>query len=135
MTLANLVGLKNTVAQIVAENDTALAVGSGSLKVLATPKMLALIEKAAADLVEKNLPRELTSVGISLDVKHIAPTPIGLNIRAEVEVVEMDGRKIIFEVAAFDDVEKIGTGRHERFVVEREKFQSKADKKVVDKTR
>ncbi len=135
MTLANLVGLKNTVAQIVAENDTALAVGSGSLKVLATPKMLALIEKAAADLVEKNLPRELTSVGISLDVKHIAPTPIGLNIRAEVEVVEMDGRKIIFEVAAFDDVEKIGTGRHERFVVEREKFQSKADKKIVDKTR
>ncbi len=135
MTLANLVGLKNTVAQIVTENDTALAVGSGSLKVLATPKMLALIEKAAADLVEKNLPRELTSVGISLDVKHIAPTPIGLKIRAEVEIVEMDGRKIIFDVAAFDEVEKIGSGRHERFIVEREKFQRKADKKVVDKTR
>ncbi len=123
------IGLKNTVAQIVSENDTALTVGSGSLKVLATPKMLALIEKAAADLAEKNLPPEFTSVGISINVSHIAPTPVGLEIRAEAELIEMDGRKLIFEVAAYDSVEKIGFGRHERFIVDREKFQAKADKK------
>ena len=123
------VGLKNSVAQIVTESDTALAVGSGSLKVLATPKMLALIEKAAADLVEENLPEEWTSVGISLNVAHTAPTPVGMQIRAEAELVELDGRKIIFEVAAFDECGEIGRGRHERFIVNREKFQLKADAK------
>lgn len=129
------IGLKNSVAQGVGENDTALAVGSGSLKVLATPKMLALMEKAAADLVEENLPAEFTSVGISLDVKHTAPTPIGMNVRAEVELIEIDGRKLIFSVAAFDDAGEIGSGRHERFIVDRAKFQSKADaKKLVDKS-
>ena len=127
------IGLKNTVAQIVLENDTALAVGSGSLKVLATPKMLALMEKAAADLVEKNLPNEITSVGTSINVSHIAPTPVGLEIRAEAELIEIEGRKLIFEVEAYDSVEKIGFGRHERFIVDRKKFQTKADKKVVDK--
>ena len=124
------VGQKKSIARIVAEKDTALAVGSGSLKVLATPVMLALIEQAAAELVEENLPAELTSVGISINVKHVAPTPVGMTIRAEAEVVEIDGRKIIFEVAAYDDGGEIGTGRHERFIVEREKFQSKADRKI-----
>ena len=124
------VGQKKSIARIVAEKDTALAVGSGSLKVLATPVMLALIEQAAAELVEENLPAELTSVGISVNVKHTAPTPVGMTIRAEAEVVEIDGRKIIFEVAAYDDDGEIGTGRHERFIVEREKFQSKADRKI-----
>ncbi len=135
MNFENLrIGLKNSVAQIVAAEDTALAVGSGSLKVLATPKMLALIEKAAADLVEANLPENLTSVGISLNVQHTAPTPVGMEIRADAEIVAIDGRKIIFDVAAYDDAGEIGTGRHERFIVDRAKFQAKADKKIVDKT-
>ena len=123
------VGLEKSVSMVVTESDTALAVGSGSLKVLATPKMLALIEKAAADLVEENLPEEWTSVGISLNVAHTAPTPVGMQIRAEAELVELDGRKIIFEVAAFDECGEIGCGRHERFIVNREKFQLKADAK------
>ena len=123
------VGLEKSVSMVVTESDTALAVGSGSLKVLATPKMLALIEKAAADLVEENLPEEWTSVGISLNVAHTAPTPVGMQIRAEAELVELDGRKIIFEVAAFDECGEIGRGRHERFIVNREKFQLKADAK------
>lgn len=122
-------GLKNSVASVVAEGDTALAVGSGSLRVLATPKMLALMEKAAADLVEANLAAESTSVGISLDVKHTAPTPVGMAIRAEATILELDGRKITFEVVAYDDAGEIGRGRHERFIVNREKFQAKADKK------
>lgn len=128
------IGLKKSLAQVVTENDTALAVGSGSLKVLATPKVIALIEKAAADLVEENLSPEMTSVGISVNVEHTAPTPVGMKISAEVEIVEVAGRKIIFEVAAFDDGGEIARGRHERFIVNREKFQTKADSKIsVDK--
>ena len=123
------VGLKKSLAQVVAENDTALAVGSGSLKVLATPKLIALVEKAAAELVEENLSQELTSVGISVNFEHTAPTPVGMKIFAEVEVAEVDGRKIIFKVTAADEVSEIGHGQHERFIVNREKFQTKAESK------
>ena len=123
------VGLKKSLAQVVAENDTALAVGSGSLKVLATPKLIALVEKAAAELVEKNLSSELTSVGISVNIEHTAPTPVGMKIFAEVEIAEVDGRKIIFKVTAADEVGEIGHGQHERFIVNREKFQTKANSK------
>ena len=123
------IGLKNSVAHVVTEIDTAVAVGSGSLKVLATPKLIALIEKAAAELVEKNLSEEMTSVGTLVNIEHTAPTPVGMKISAEVEISEIDGRKIIFKVSAFDEVGEIGHGRHERFIVNREKFQSKADSK------
>ena len=92
--------------------------------------MIRLIERAAAELVEKNLPPESTSVGISINIKHTAPTPIGMNVRAEVEIISVDGRKIIFDVAAFDGRGEIGRGTHERFIVDREKFQSKADAKL-----
>ncbi len=124
------IGLKNSVAQVVSEIDTAVAVGSGSLKVLATPKLIALVEKAAADLVEKNLSPEMTSVGTLVNFEHTAPTPVGMKISAEVEISEIDGRKIIFKVAAFDEVGEIGRGRHERFIVNREKFQIKANNKI-----
>ena len=124
-------GLKNSVAQVVSQNDTALAVGSGSLKVLATPKLIALVEKAAADLVEKILPQEFTSVGTLVNFEHTAPTPISLKFWAEVEISEIDGRKIIFTVSAFDERGEIGRGRHERFIVNREKFQLKANSKVI----
>jgi predicted thioesterase len=124
------IGLKNSVAQVVTEIDTAVAVGSGSLKVLATPKLIALVEKAAADLVEKNLSPEMTSVGTLVNFEHTAPTPVGMKISAEVEISEIDGRKIIFKVAAFDEVGEIGRGRHERFIVNREKFQTKANNKI-----
>ena len=123
------IGLKNSAESVVTENDTALSVGSGSLKVLATPRMIALIEKAASDLVDKNLPPEYTSVGTLLNIKHTAPTPVGMKFFATVEVVGIDGRKIIFEVIAKDERGEIGRGSHERFIVEREKFQAKANSK------
>ena len=123
------IGLKNSVAQVVTEIDTAVAVGSGSLKVLATPKIIALIEKAAAELAEKNLSPEMTSVGTLVNFEHTAPTPVGMKISAEVEIIEIAGRKIIFKVAVFDEVGEIGHGTHERFIVNREKFQNKADNK------
>jgi len=121
------VGLKNSAESIVAEEDTALAVGSGSLKVLATPKLISLIEKAAANLVEENLPAEYTSVGTLLNVKHTAPSPVGMKYFAEVLINEVDGRRIVFEVVAKDRGGEIGRGIHERFIVNREKFKAKAD--------
>ncbi|MCR5833202.1 MAG: thioesterase family protein [Selenomonadaceae bacterium] len=129
MSYEKLIGMTNIVEDTVTEKNTAVTLGSGSLKVLATPAMICLIERAAADLVEKNLPQELTSVGISLDVQHTAPTPIGMKIRAEVKITAVDGRKIIFDVAAYDERGEIGRGNHQRFIVDREKFQGKANDK------
>ena len=126
----NLIGLTNTAEDLVTAENTALALGSGSLKVFATPAMIRLIEIAAAELVEKNLPPELTSVGISLDIKHTAPTPLNLKVRADVKIILVDGRKVTFDVATFDERGEIGSGTHERFIVDRKKFQSKADAKI-----
>ena len=130
MDYEKLQGLINTAETSVTKENTALALGSGSLKVFATPAMIRLIEVAAAELVDKNLPPEMTSVGTLLNVKHTAPTPLGMKVRAEVKIISVDGRKIIFEVAAFDERGEIGRGSHERFIVNREKFQAKADAKI-----
>ena len=124
------VGMKNTVESTSTEETTALNMKSGSLKVLATPAMMCLMEQAAAELVEKNLPADLTSVGISISVAHKAPTPIGLTVKAEAIITNIDGRKISFDVKAFDGVDEIGSGTHERFIVNKEKFQSKANSKL-----
>lgn len=124
------VGAKNFVEAIVIESDTALAMGSGSLKVLATPKLICLVEEVAANLAEKSLPVEFTSVGTNINVNHTAPTPIGAKVHVEVELAEIDRRKLIFKIVASDDVGKILDGTHERFIVEREKFQAKANSKV-----
>ena len=124
------IGLQNEVDGLSTEETSAIAMKSGSLKVLATPSMIALMERAASELVDNCLPPEQTSVGISLNVKHTAATPIGLKLRAEAIVSSIDGRKLGFEVRAFDERGEIGNGTHERFIVNREKFQSKADRKV-----
>lgn len=132
MNFENLkVGEKNSVELVVTESDTALAMKSGSLKVLATPKLICLVEEAAANLAEKFLPAEYTSVGISVDVKHTAPTPVGLKVRVEVELIEVDGRKLTYDVSASDAEGEVLSGRHDRFIVNREKFQSKANMKAV----
>ena len=130
MIYENLIGLTGAAEDSVTAENTALAVGSGSLKVLATPAMICLVERAAAALVEKNLPPESTSVGIAINIKHTAPSPIGMNIRAEIKIVAVDGRKVIFDVAAFDERGEIGRGSHERFIVDRKNFQTKADAKL-----
>ena len=124
------VGMKNTVESTSTEETTALNMKSGSLKVLATPAMMCLMEQAAAELVEKNLPDDLTSVGISINVAHKAPTPVGLNVKSEAIITNIDGRKIIFDVKAFDGIDEIGIGTHERFIVNKEKFQAKANSKL-----
>ena len=123
------VGMKNEAAEKVSGENTALAMGSGSLPVYATPAMACLMEKAASELAEKSLPEGWTSVGIALRLQHKAATPIGMEVRAEAEVTAVEGRKLVYAVRAFDGKEEIGEGIHERFVVAREKFMAKAEGK------
>lgn len=124
-------GLKNHVETQVSHSNTAKTIGSGSLDVFATPAMIALIEKAAAELLQKNLEPGQTSVGISVNIEHKSPTPIGLKVRAEVEIIAIDGKKIKFDARVFDSVSEIGSGSHSRFIVDSKKFQSKADSKTI----
>lgn len=123
------VGMKHTAKETVTNANTALAMGSGSLPVYATPAMTCLMEKAATELAQSCLPEGWTSVGISLDIKHKAATPVGMEVQAEAEVTEVDGRKIVYRVRAFDGKEEIGAGTHERFAVLQGKFLSKAEGK------
>lgn len=121
--------IKGTAALTVTDEVTAAAVGSGMLPVFATPSMIALMEKAAAESVAPQLDAGMTTVGTKLDVAHTAATPVGMTVRAETELTEIDGRRLIFTVHAFDDAGEIGSGTHERFIVNAEKFLAKAEAK------
>jgi len=123
-------GLRGEAEEMVTAENTAEILGSGSLAVYATPAMICLIEKAAATLAQQHLPEGWTSVGISLQIKHQAPTPIGMKVRAEVEITEVEGRKITFTVRVLDGRDEVGCGVHERFIVDAKKFQSKANGKA-----
>ena len=123
--------IKATVNEIVTEQNTALSVGSGSLKVYATPAMLALIEKASCEALNGLLNEGETSVGTLLNVKHLAATPVGMKVSATAELIERDGRKLVFNVSASDECGLIGEGIHERFIVYSEKFIEKTNSKLT----
>lgn len=124
-------GLIGTAEMVVGTNDTAPRVGSGRIPVLATPVMINLIEAAALDAVEQLLCDGLQSLGTHLDVSHIAATPIGMTVRAEAEIIAVEGRKLTFAVRARDEADLIGEGRHERVVVTAAKFQARVDEKAA----
>ncbi len=111
------------------EELSARSLGSGTLAVFATPAMVALMEETAWKSVQKYLPEGEGSVGISLNITHVAATPLGMKVRCESELVEVDGRKLIFSLKAFDERGLIGEGTHERFVINNEKFQKKTNEK------
>ena len=124
------IGTVFEVKEKVTENRTAQAVGSGDLRVLATPAMTALMEKAALMCVKSGLDDKEGTVGISLNIRHIAPTPVGMEIICRATLVQTDSRKLTFSLEAFDEKEKIGEGTHERFIINNEKFQNKCDGKI-----
>jgi predicted thioesterase len=124
-------GLSGTAELVVGEQHTAPRIGSGRIRVLATPVMINLIEAAALAAVEQSLPEEHQSLGTHLDVTHIAATPVGMRVRATAEVVKVVGRTIHFKVRAEDERELIGEGLHERVVVNLERF----DKRVQEKAK
>src|SRR5438046_9800238 len=116
-------GLKGAAELVVREEHTAPRVGSGRIAVLATPVMINVIEAAALAAVEHLLPAGHQSLGIRLDVRHFAATPVGLSVTATAEVVGVEGRTITFRVAARDEREVIGDATHERVVVHGARFE------------
>jgi fluoroacetyl-CoA thioesterase len=124
-------GLKGTAEMVVGEHHTAPRIGSGRIRVLATPVMINLIEAAALAAVEQSLPEDHQSLGTHLDITHIAATPVGMRVRATAEVLRVEGRTVYFHVRAEDERELIGEGTHERVVVNVERF----DKRVQEKAK
>ncbi|MGI6722649.1 MAG: thioesterase family protein [Anaerovoracaceae bacterium] len=122
-------GIKGKQKMKAAESNSAKTMGSGTLDVLATPAMIALMEKAAWMSVADELEEGQGTVGISMDVRHSAPTPLGMEVSCETELTEVDGRRLVFSVRAMDERGVIGEGTHERFIVDNEKFQNKANTK------
>ena len=124
------IGIKGKQTETVTEEKTAAAVGSGALKVYATPAMIALMEKTALASVAEELEDGMTTVGTKLDVAHTAASPVGSTITCESELTGIDRRKLVFKVTAYDDSGEIGSGIHERFIVDCEKFLAKAQAKL-----
>src|ERR1700729_2678928 len=123
-------GLIGTAEIVVGPEHTAPFVGSGRIAVLATPVMINVIEAAALAAVEHLLPAGHQSLGIRLDVSHVAATPVGLRVTATAEVLRVEGRTITFRVDARDDFEVIGGGTHERVVVSVERFDERVQPKI-----
>ncbi len=124
------VGLKGIVEDYVNQNNTAQEVGSGSLAVFATPAMIALMEKASCVAINDFLDDGATTVGTKVDIEHVSATPIGAKVVVESIVTAVEGRKICFDVTAYDNAGMIGKGKHERFVVDSEKFMAKTNSKI-----
>ncbi len=123
-------GLRGTASLVVGTNDTAPRVGSGRIAVLATPVMINLIEEAALNAVEHLLPEGQQSLGTRLDVTHVAPTPVGMAVTAEAEVIAVEGRNITFRVSARDAHDVIGEGQHDRVVVTEARFTARVAEKA-----
>lgn len=125
------IGIKGKQKVEVTEKNSAKTMGSGTLDVFATPAMIALMEKTAWTSITPYLEEGQSSVGIRLEISHDAPTPPGMTVTCESELVEIDGRRLVFDVTASDGIDVIGKGIHERFLIEEEKFQKKAFTKSV----
>lgn len=125
------IGICSTVEMIVKQKDTATEYGSGGVDVFATPAMVAVMEKAAITAVSLHLDKGYTTVGTRVDVSHVAATPVGMKVTTTAELVEIDGRRLVFKVQAFDEVELISEGMHERYIINLEKFMDKISKKAL----
>ena len=124
------VGMKGEVSSLVEREDTAQEVGSGSLLVYATPCMVALMEGAACEAITEAIPEGKTSVGIELNIAHQSATPVGMSVRAEAEVIAVEGSIITFQLTAFDEAGKIGEGTHKRALINTERFLEKTYAKL-----
>ncbi len=125
-------GIKGVIETIVTEEMSARVMKSGELNVYATPCMIALVEETAWKSVASELEEGQGTVGTLLNVKHVAATPIGMEVRCETVLTEVDRRRLVFDVKVYDEKGLIGEGIHERFIVDNEKFQSKADSKKTE---
>ncbi len=120
--MALRIGMTGDATTTVVHENTAAAVGAGGVEVFATPMMIALMENAAWRAVAEALDEGDVTVGTVVNVLHLAATPIGQQVRAVAELSEIDGRRLVFKVEAYDEQRKIGEGMHERFIVNLERF-------------
>lgn len=125
-------GLSGSAESKVVRENTAMQVGSGSVPVFATPMLVALMENAAINALAGKLSQGQTSVGTMVEIKHLAATPMGMMVRAQAELTAIDGARLTFRVAAFDQKEKVGEGTHERFILELDRFLARVEAKAQE---
>lgn len=124
------VGITGEYSKKVVKEDLASSKGSGGTDVFSTPDLLLLMEAACFYMTEELLEDGLSTVGIAADFSHLAPTPLGMNVTAKAKLIEIDRKKLTFEVEVYDEKELIGKGTHQRFIIDKDKFTKKAyDKK------
>ncbi len=123
------IGLKGSLTETVSESLTASHIGSGTVRVLATPMMIALMEMCSMKTVKPYLEEGQDTVGTHVNVSHVSATPVGMEVRFECELIEIDRRRLAFKVAAYDERGLIGEGTHERFIIDVEKFSVKVNSK------
>ena len=128
-------GIKNQLRQTVTDQMTADRVGSGLAQVIATPMMIALMEQTCAESVAPLLPEGQSTVGTHINVSHCSATPIGMDVWCDSELIEVDRRRLVFHVKAFDSCGLIGEGQHERFIVDNAKFQANTENKAKQTTK
>ena len=129
------VGLKGRAETVVSDANTAQAACSGALPVFGTPFMCALMEEAAWKSIAPHLEEGQSTVGTRLDITHDSATPVGMEVWAESEVIQVDGRRIVLKLAAYDRKGLIGQGTHERFIVTDQRFLAKCAQKLEEEGR
>jgi fluoroacetyl-CoA thioesterase len=128
-------GLTAEIKHTVTETDTASKWGSGLVPVFSTPALVGLMESAAVSALAGRLPPGQTTVGVRIDLRHLAATPVGMQVRAHAELITVEGRKLVFKLQAWDEVELIGEASHERAVVNEARFMSRIQAKNKGSTR
>ncbi len=123
------IGLKGKKEMVVQEQDLASVMGNIGAEVLSTHRIVLLMEQAARDAIEGLLPEGKITVGTLINIKHLAATPLGSRVRAEANLTEVDGRRLLFEVVVYDEFEKIAEGENGRFIVSVDRFLDKVKEK------
>lgn len=124
------VGISNECVREVTLENTASALGSGMLEVFATPAMIALMEETCLKSVQAEMEEGWGTVGTEINIEHVSASPVGMQVRCVSKLVEVDGRKLVFDVQAFDNAGLVGQGTHVRFMVQNERFLQKAQRKL-----
>ncbi len=122
--------MKHSVELVVDKSKTAAAAGSGGLEVFGTPYMIALMECTCKELAQKELDDSQGTVGISISTNHKAATPMGMKVTCEAELVEIDRSRLVFNVVCSDEMDVIGEGQHQRFIIDNEKFLAGVNAKI-----
>lgn len=126
------IGMEHELFYQVEEKHTAVQIGSGAIRVLSTPSMIGFMERTCHQFLASYLPDRLSSVGAHVDISHLAPTPVGATLKVRCKVMRVEGNQVSFEVEAWDDIEKIGAGKHLRVIVEQDRFLRRVAKKNTE---